>query len=189
MMHGREKSDSPIVPEKPANKAAPAAAEPVEGRGGAKGNVEQQSTDRTQGRVAVSQALGRVRDAARREGKLRFTALLHHVNADLLGASYHALKRDAAAGVDGVTWHEYGPALESNLEDLHDRVHRGAYRALPSRRHYIPKPPFGKLRRTAAAVSDCRVGRQDRPTGGGDGIGADLRGRFPRLLLWVPTGA
>ncbi len=92
MMHGREKSDSPIVPEKPANKAAPAAAEPVEGRGGAKGNVEQQSTDRTQGRVAVSQALERVREAARLDGKIRFTALLHHVDGALLRESYRALK-------------------------------------------------------------------------------------------------
>jgi len=156
MMHGGEKSDSPIVPGKPANKAARAAAEPVEERGGAKGNVEQQSTDRTQGRVAVSQALGRVRDAARRDGKLRFTALLHHVNVDLLGASYHALKRDAAAGVDGVTWHEYGQALGSNLEDLHERVHRGAYRAQPSRRQHIPKPD-GRQRPLAIAALEDKI--------------------------------
>ncbi len=156
MTHGREKSDSPIVPGKPANKAAPAAAESVEGRGGAKGNVGQQSTGRTQGRVAVSQALGRVREAARRDGKIRFTALLQHVNVDLLRASYGALNHDAAAGVDGVTWHAYGQDLESNLEDLHDRVHRGAYRAPPSLRQYIPKPD-GRQRPLAIAALEDKV--------------------------------
>ncbi len=144
MMHGGEKSDPPIVPEKPTNKAGRPAAQPVEGRGGAKGNADQQRTRRTQGRKSVSPALGRVREAARRDGKLRFTALLHHVDGALLRRSYYALKRHAAAGVDGTTWTDYGRALESNLGDLHDRVHRGAYRALPSRRQYIPKADGGE---------------------------------------------
>ena len=159
MMHGREKSDSPVVPEKPTNKAARAAAEPVEERGGAKGNVEQQSTYRTQSRGRVSQALVRVREAARRDGKLRFTALLHHVDVGLLRSSYYALKRNAAAGVDGVTWQDYGQALESNLEGLHGRVHRGAYRALPSRRHYIPKPDGRERPLAIAALEDKIVQR------------------------------
>jgi group II intron reverse transcriptase/maturase len=88
----------------------------------------------------VSQALERVRQAAKQSGEERFTALLHHIDRDLLRQSFYALKRDAAVGVDGVTWQDYEGDLESNLADLHDRVHRGAYRALPSRRGYILKP-------------------------------------------------
>jgi hypothetical protein len=126
---------------KPTNKAGfISAAEPVERRAGAEGNANQQSTHRTQSRARVSQALERVRQAARDRKKERFTALLHHVNLDLLWLSFYALKRDAAPGVDGVTWEDYEADLQSNLVDLHDRVHRGAYRALPSRRKYIPKP-------------------------------------------------
>ncbi len=139
MTHGREKSDSPIVPGKPTNKAGRPAAEPVEGRGGAEGNAARQSRHRTQSRASLSQALERVREAARLDGKRQFTALLHHVGVDLLRESYRALKRGAAPGVDGTTWQDYGRDLESNLRGLHDRIHRGAYRALPSRRCYIPK--------------------------------------------------
>ena len=102
------------------------AAEPVEGREGAEGNTPRQSRHRTQGRARLSQALERVREAARQDGKLRFTALLHHVDGDLLRESYWALKRGAAPGVDGTTWADYGQDLENNLEDLHDRVHQGA---------------------------------------------------------------
>ena len=87
----------------------------------------------------MSQALERVRQAARQRKKERFTALLHHINIDLLRMAFFALKRDAAPGVDGLTWQTYEADLDRNLTDLHSRVHRGAYRALPSRRTYIPK--------------------------------------------------
>ena len=138
MMHDREKSDPAIVAGKPTNKSGRPAAESVEPRAGAKGNASQQSTHRTQGREHVSQALERVRQAARQRKKEKFTALLHHVSVDLLGMAFFALKRDAAPGVDGVTWRTYEADLDRNLTDLHERVHRGAYRALPSRRTYIP---------------------------------------------------
>ena len=107
------------------------------------GNANQQSTHRTQGRERVSQALERVRQAARQRKKEKFTALLHHVSVDLLGMGFFALKRDAAPGVDGLTWRTYEADLDRNLTDLHERVHRGAYRALPSRRTYIPKAALG----------------------------------------------
>ena len=107
MMHGREKSDSAIVAGKPANKAAPTAAEPVEPRAGAKENARQQSTLRTQCRKRVSQALERVRQTARQRKKERFTALLHHISIDCLRMAFFALKRDAASGVDGLTWPTY----------------------------------------------------------------------------------
>ena len=139
MMHGPEKSDSPIVASKPTNKAARAAAEPGERRGEAKGNAEKLRMCRTQCRESVSQQLGRVRQAARR-GEGRFTALLHHVNEDLLLLSFFWLKRKAAVGVDGVSWTDYEEHLEANLTDLHKRIHSNAYRAQPSRRQYIPKP-------------------------------------------------
>ena len=132
MMHGPEKSDPAIVAVKPANKAERSAAEPVERRAGTKGNAGQQSTRRTQSRESVSQALERIRKVAKERKKERFTALLHHISIDLLGEAFIELKRDAAPGVDGLTWKDYEADLERNLEDLHDRVHRGAYRALPS---------------------------------------------------------
>jgi group II intron reverse transcriptase/maturase len=102
----------------------------------------------------VSQALGRVRQVARARKKERFTALLHHINMDLLRLSFYALKRSAAPGVDGVRWKDYEAALESNLRGLHDRVHRGAYRALPSRRKYIPKPDGRQRPLGIAALED-----------------------------------
>ena len=149
MMHGHEKSDPEIVAirtnaggmrrEKPANKAVPTAAELVERRAGTKGNAGQQSTLRAQDRAGVSQALERIRQAARHNKKERFTALLHHVNPETLRLAFDALKKDAAPGVDGVTWADYEVDLERRLEALHDRVHRGTYRPQPSRRVYIPK--------------------------------------------------
>src|ERR1700736_5612878 len=117
MMHGREKSDSAIVAVKPTNKAVPTAAEPVEPRAGAKGNARQRSTLRTQGRERVTQALGRVRQAARQRKKEKFTALLHHITVDTLRVAYYALKRKAAPGVDGVTWEDYEADLEPRLAD------------------------------------------------------------------------
>jgi len=139
-MYGRGKSDSPTVPGKSPNKAEAPAAEAVEGRGLAKGNLREQNTSRTQSRTGVPNALARVREAASRDRKQRFTALLHHVyDIERLRAAYFALKRDAAAGVDGETWEQYGEDLEARLQDLAGRLKRGAYRARPVRRAWIPK--------------------------------------------------
>ncbi len=153
-MRPMEKSDLPVVARKRANKAASAAAEPAERRGGAKENADLQSTVRTQSREAVSQAQARIREAVIRNRQGKLTALLHHINIDVLRASFSDLKKTAAPGVDEVTWTEYAKRLEENLLDLHARVHTGAYRALPSRRKYIPKAdgrqrPFG-----IAAIED-----------------------------------
>src|ERR671912_646561 len=155
-MHGREKSDPAVVARKPANKAGRPAAEPVERRAGTEGNADQQSMRRAQDRVSVSQALGRVRQAARQRKKERFTALLHHLNIDLLRMAFFALKRDAAPGADGLTWRDYEADLEPRLADLHARVHRGAYRALPSRRGHIPKPD-GRQRPLAVAALEDKI--------------------------------
>src|SRR6476620_6076336 len=165
-MNGREKSDPAIVAMKPANKAGgssaaravgkPYAAEPVERRAGTKGNAGQQSTRRTQSRESVSQALERIRKVARERKKERFTALLHHINIDLLEEAFFELKANAAPGVDRLTWKDYEADLECNLEDLHGRVQRGAYRALPSRRVYIPKPD-GRQRPLAVAALEDKI--------------------------------
>jgi retron-type reverse transcriptase len=156
MMHGREKSDSAIVARKPANKAASAVAESVERRAETEGNARRQSTHRTQIRARVTQALDRVRQAARHRKKERFTALLHHVNVDTLQAAFYALKRKAAPGVDGMTWQEYGADLEPRLEALHGRIHRGAYRPQPARRTYIPKAD-GRQRPLAIAALEDKI--------------------------------
>ena len=154
MMNEPKKSDLVIVATKPTNKVAKAAAEPVERRTGTKGNASQQSTDRTQCRVRVSQALERVRQVAKKDKKAQFTALLHHVSIDLLRLSFYALKRRAAPGVDGMRWQDYEADLERNLHDLHARVQRGAYRALPSWRKYIPKPDGRQRPLGIAALED-----------------------------------
>src|SRR6516225_6424598 len=166
MMHGHEKSDSVIVAAKPANKVAhpaveqsaaePATAEPVEPRAETKGNAGQQSTCRAQSRISVSQALERIRKVARERKKERFTALFHHISIDLLEEAFYELKEDAAPGVDRLTWADYEADLECELEDLHDRVRRGAYRALPSRRVYIPKPD-GRQRPLAVAALEDKI--------------------------------
>jgi group II intron reverse transcriptase/maturase len=146
MMDERGKSDSPVVPGKPPNKAGEPAAEAGEGRGRAKGNSGERDALRTPGRAGALSALDRVRQAAERDRKQRFTALLHHVyDVEHLRTAYHALKRDAAAGVDGETWGHYGERLEGNLQDLAGRLQRGAYRAKPVRRVFIPKAD-GRLR-------------------------------------------
>ena len=156
MMHGRGKSDEAIVARKPANKAERSAAESVERRAEAKGNAGQQSTSRTPSRTGVTQALERIRRTAREKKKEKFTALLHHVNTELLEAEFFALKEQAAAGVDGLTWQDYERDLEGNLADLHARVHRGAYRPLPSRRVYIPKED-GRWRPLAIAALEDKI--------------------------------
>ena len=155
-MHDREKSDSAIVAVKPTNKAGAPAAEPMEPRAGTKRNAEEQSTHRTLGRERVSQALQRVRQAARQRKKEKFTALLHHLSIDLLREAFLALKRDAAPGVDDMTWLTYAADLDRNLTDLHARVHRGAFRALPSRRVYIPKAD-GRQRPLAVAALEDKI--------------------------------
>jgi RNA-directed DNA polymerase len=166
MMNGHEKSDPAIVAMKPTNKAEdcpaeptaakPTAAEPAEQRAGTKGNADQQSTCRAQDRISVEQALERIRKVARERKKERFTALLHHVSIDLLEEAFYELKEDAAPGVDRLTWTDYEADLERRLEELHDRVHRGAYRALPSRRVYIPKPD-GRQRPLAIAALEDKI--------------------------------
>src|SRR6266705_3323457 len=140
MMHGDGKSDIAVVPEKPPNNAGGPAAEGVEGRAVAKGNSLESNACRTQGRESALSSLERVRDAARRDRKMRFTTLLHHVYAiGRLRQAYYALKREAAPGVDGETWKHYGEQLETNLDDLSQRLKRGAYRAKPVRREYSEK--------------------------------------------------
>jgi RNA-directed DNA polymerase len=140
MMNGYGKSDSPIVPGKPPNKACKQAAEVVEGRGLAKGNPHKRNAPRTQGRIRAPSALERIRQAARRDKKQRFTALFHHVyGVDMLRYAYFSLKRNAAPGIDGETWRQYGEHLEENLRGLSERLKRGAYRANLVHRVYIPK--------------------------------------------------
>ena len=140
MTDGRGKSDGPVVPGKPPNQAGRPAAEAVEGRGPAKGNPPRRNVLRTQSRAGAPSALERVRQAAKKDRRQRFTALLHHVyDVGRLRAAYLAVKRDAAAGADGETWQHYGEDLEANLRSLSARLKRGAYRAKPVRRAYIPK--------------------------------------------------
>jgi group II intron reverse transcriptase/maturase len=153
-MHGRGKSDGPVVPAKPLNKAARAVAEVVEERGLTKGNAASETRPGRRAGQGASRELDRVRRVAQRDKDARFTALLHHVNLDRLRAAYWALRPRAAAGVDGVTWEDYGQDLEANLQDLHGRVHRGSYRAKPSRRAYIPKKDGRQRPLGIAAVED-----------------------------------
>src|SRR6266536_1486336 len=156
-MNGRRESDSCVVPAKLANKAGRPAAELVEGRRLDEGNTGRQNALRTQSREGcASGALERVRRVASRDRAARFTALLHHVGVDRLRAAYGALSPSAAAGVDAVTWESYGQDLEVRLRDLHGRVQRGAYRAKPSRRVYIPKAD-GRLRPLGIAALEDKI--------------------------------
>lgn len=160
MMNDEGKSDRPIVPGKPPNKAKTTAAEVVEGRGLAKENANQQNASRTQRRVQdAPSALDRVRQAARKDRKAKFTALLHHVTLERLREAFLSLERKAAPGVDGVTWKQYEQELERNLQDLHQRLHRGAYRARPSRRVYIPKADGRQRPLGVASLEDKIVQR------------------------------
>src|ERR1039457_7018602 len=141
-MNGGEESDGGIIPMNPSNKATEqqaGAAEREEGRTPTKENISQHRTPPAQDGPGVSQGLAGVRKAAKERKQERFTTLLHHLTVDTLRDSYYALKREAAPGVDGVRWQKYEIGLEDRLVDLHGRVHRGAYRAQPSRRGYIPK--------------------------------------------------
>ena len=159
MMHGPEESDSVVVAVKPTNKAEQSDAEPVEPRTGTKGNADQQSTRRAQDRGSVSQALERVRKVARQRKKERFTSLLHHIDVTMLRTAFYAMKRDAAPGVDGMIWKTYEQDLDRRIEELHKQVKSGAYRALPSRRSYIPKEDGSKRPLAVAALEDKIVQR------------------------------
>src|SRR5512132_3492208 len=155
-MHDRGQSDGPVVPEKLPNNAQGGAAEVVEGSGPAKGTATSKTCSGLSAGQSAPSGLGRVRRVARTDREARFTALLHHVDVDRLRAAYWALEPKAAAGVDGVTWGDYGQDLEENLRDLHARVHRGAYRARPSRRVFIPKPD-GRLRPLGVAALEDKI--------------------------------
>ena len=155
MMNGLEKSDEAVRPVRAANKGARASAEPPEERASTEGNPDCHSTHRTQCRASVPQAVARIRKAAERNPKERLTALFHHITPDALHRAYLALRRDAAAGVDGITWDMYGKGLEERLLDLHRRLHSGgAYRAPPVRRVEIPKPDGGTRPLGIASLED-----------------------------------
>jgi hypothetical protein len=156
LMHDREKSDRLVVPTNPPNKAAEAVAEAGEGRGLPEGNTTSESRPGRSAGLGVSSDLDRVRQVARKDRDVRFTALLHHVTVDRLREAYRAISPNAAPGVDGVTWRDYGLDLEANLRDLHARVHRGAYRARPTRRVFIPKAD-GRLRPLGVAALEDKV--------------------------------
>ena len=159
MMNGGEKSAPAIVAVKPANEPGRPGEESAERRAGTEGNAGRQSTLRAQDRAGVKQALDRVRQGARQRKGEKFTTLLHHVDVRLLRESFLALRRDAAPGVDGVTWADYGADLEPRLADLQDLVHRGAYRAQPSRRVMIPKAD-GKQRPLAIAALEDKIAQK-----------------------------
>jgi RNA-directed DNA polymerase len=154
-----EESDRTILSMNQTNKEERSSAEPGEKRVRAKENIVRPTTSPTQSGKPVSQGLSGVREAAKKRRQERFTALLHHVSVDLLRVSYYALKRQAAPGVDGVTWQEYETGLENRLADLHNRVHRGAYRAQPSRRVYIPKAD-GRQRPLGIAALEDKIVQQ-----------------------------
>jgi RNA-directed DNA polymerase len=155
-MHDRGKSDGRVVPEKPPNNPGRPGAEVVEERRPAEGNADSETRPGLRVGVSVISELDRVRRVARRDKDVRFTALLYHVSVDRLEAAYRAIRPGAAPGIDGVTGKDYGQDLEANLRDLHARVHRGAYRARPSRRAYIPKPD-GRQRPLGVASLEDKV--------------------------------
>src|SRR5438876_11531602 len=156
-MHVPEKSDCAVVPVNQSNREAQASAEAGEGRAQTKENIVQSHMRPTQSGQRVSQGLHGVRQAARKRKQERFTALLHHLNVGLLRDSFYALQRQASPGIDGVKWQEYETGLEDRLVDLHNRVHRGAYRAKPSRRVYIPKADGRQCPLGIAALEDKLV--------------------------------
>src|SRR6202521_1560950 len=158
-MHVPEKSACAAVPVNQPNKEGQPSAEVGEERAQTRENIVQSHMHPTQNGKRMSQGLDGVRKVARERKQERFTALLHHLNVDLLRDSFYALKRKAAPGVDGVTWQEYESGLEDRLADLHSRVHRGAYRAQPSRRVYIPKPD-GRQRPLGVAALEDKVVQQ-----------------------------
>jgi group II intron reverse transcriptase/maturase len=167
MMNGRRKSDRPIRATKPANKvgaavnyAAAKTAEWVEQRGLAEGKTPRQNANRAQDRAIVQSALRRIRQAAVKDKKVKFTSLMHHIcNLSMLREAYYGLKRDAAPGVDGETWRQYGENLESNLTDLSARLRRGAYRAKAVRRVFIAKDD-GRLRPLGVTALEDKIAQR-----------------------------
>jgi hypothetical protein len=158
-MNVQEQSDCAVVPMNQPNKEGQPSAEVGEGRAQTEENIVPSNMCPTQSGNRMSQGLNGVRQAANERKQERFTALLHHVTVDLLRDSFFALKRQAAPGVDGVTWQEYETGLEDRLVDLHSRVHGGAYRAQPSRRVYIPKPD-GRQRPLGIAALEDKIVQQ-----------------------------
>ncbi len=160
MKNDRRKSDRPVVVTKPSNKAGEPEAERVERRGLAKGKPTRQNTNRALDRESVQSALSRIRQAAMKDKRERFTSLMHHIyDLSMLREAYYGLKRDAAPGVDGETWREYGEELESNLEELSGLLRRGAYRARAVRRVYIPKADGRQRALGVTALEDKVVQR------------------------------
>jgi len=153
-MHALEKSDCAVIPVNEPNKGRQLPAEAGEGRAQMKENIDQSHMLLTQSGESMSQRLNGVRKAAKNRKQEQFTALLHHLNVDLLRDSFYALKRQASPGVDGMRWQEYETGVEDRLVDLHSRVHRGVYRAQPSRRVYIPKADGRQRPLGIAAVED-----------------------------------
>ena len=158
-MNGSRKSDNNIVPEKPANKEGKTLAEQVEGRALTEGNIVVPATGRTQGRGTVSIGLQGVRRKAEQDKDARFNNLFHHITPELLTESFYGLKRNAASGVDKVTWHEYKEGLAERIADLHDRLHAGSYRAQPVRRSYISKPD-GRKRPLGVTALEDKIAQQ-----------------------------
>jgi len=158
-MHVQEKSDCAVIPVNRSNNEGQPSTEVGEGRAQTKENIVQSSMRPTQSGERVSQGLRGVRKAARERKQERFTALLHHLSVALLRDSFYALQRQASPGVDGVTWQEYETGMEDRIVDLHRRIHRGAYRAQPSRRVYIPKAD-GKQRPLGIAALEDKIVQQ-----------------------------
>ena len=152
-------ASSDPTPEKRPNKEGLPSAEAVEGRTPPKGNGGETAAARTLRRVTASNGLIAVRRAARQSKSVRFTALLHHITIDLLKRSYHSLERDSAPGIDGVTWQTYGENLEEKLEDLHDKVHRGSYRARPARGFFDAMAATGSRRQSGPSSCSRSRGR------------------------------
>src|SRR6185295_18517195 len=200
-MHADEESDEGVVPMKRPNKEGLPSAEAVEGRTSPKGNGDETTAVRTLRREAASSGLVAVRQAARQSKSVRFTALLHHITVDLPKQSYLALERDSAPGIDGVTWQAYGENLEEKLTDLHDRIHKGSYRARPVRRTYIPKAD-GFVQQAVATVLEAiyeedfvgfsygfRPGRGQHDALDALNVGIIEDGRVTRSQVGAPQGA
>ena len=184
MMHGHEKSDPSIVAVKPANEGGRPPAELVEPRGGAEGNADRAGMRRTPSRASMSHGLDRVRQAARTGKEERFTALLHHVDVELLRSAYGWLRKEASAGVDGVTWEAYGEGLEAQARRPARPYPSGC---LPGAT--VTTGVYTEAGRTTAAAGHRSAGGQDRPAGAGGSAERDLGGRLPGVQLRVPARA
>jgi len=184
VMDDRGKSDDLVVPAKLPNNALGGVAEAVEERGSPKGSTVSETRPGRSAGLSVSSELDRVRRVALKDKDVRFTALLHYVTVDRLRAAYRAISPKAAPGVDGVTWEDYGQDLEGNLEDLHARLHRGAYRAKPSRRVFIPKAD-GRLRPLGVASLEDKILQRALA----EVLNAVYEADFLGFLVWVPAGS